>query len=343
MADDDYAIVVGINAYPGLKDASDAVGAESDACAFQEWLLDPAGGALPLNKPEQCKLIVTSQFGPPPEDPMYALPTVMHIWQAAQDLLNRGPGHVGRRLYLYFAGHGIAPQESETALLTANAQKGALGSLSHWLGEYTAEHFRQSGYFDEVLLFMDCCREVFPIDAPCMPWGPLRAAAFPEVKRFYAYATRWSELTYARPTAAGGVGGEFTAALLEGLKRAGYEPHSGGQITTGSLKKYLLNKLRIDKLPRLKDSDFRADDFVVTQVQPVEYPVVIQLPGLTAGMQAQIRVARDGRFHVLHQTIAAPPTWEQPLYKGSYEVQVLAAGLQKEFDVDGTGGCDVQL
>jgi hypothetical protein len=335
MATEDWAIVVGISAYPGI---SEAVGAEADARAFRDWLIDPAGGDVPQ---DQVELIVTSEYGPPWERPEPAKPTFLELWAAGEKLLRRGEGTgcVGRRLYLYFAGHGIAAKETETALLMANAHKRAMGAPLHWLGEYTAEHFRQSSYFDEILLFMDCCREIVAVEGLTMPWAPLRAAGFAErVKRFYAYATRWSGLAWARPMAAGGAGGEFTAALLEGLKHSAYEPNSDGKITTGSLKKYLL-----DKLPTLQDSDFRADDFVVAKVQTIEYPIVIHLPDRTAGLQAQIRVARDGRFQVLHQTIAAPPTWELTLDKGLYEVQILQAGLQEPFDVDGTGGRDVKL
>jgi hypothetical protein len=265
----------------------------------------------------------------------------MQILSAAHRLLNLGKdtGHVGRRLYLYFAGHGVAPQEWQTALLMANAEEGCTGSMYHWLGEYTAEYFRQAGYFDEVLLFMDCCRDIRSIQAPNMPWGPLRAGDFPErVQRFYAFATRWSQRAWGRPVTTGEVRGEFTTALLAGLRGDAAEPHSGGEITCPSLKHYLISRLRT-----LLDSDFKADDFVIARVPVKEYPVVIHLPPQTAGKQAQIRVARDGRFEVLRETRADPPTWALQLETGVYEVQVLAAALQQPFAVDGTGGVDVQL
>jgi hypothetical protein len=125
-------------------------------------------------------------------------------------------------------------------------------------------------------------------------------------------------------------------ALLEGLNGAAYQPNSGGQITTASLKKYL-----VDQLNTLQESDFRADGFVLAQAQPVEYPVVIHLPERTSGMSLQIRIGRDGRFQVHRETRAAPPTWELTLEKGLYEAQILEAGLQQPFELNGTGGCDV--
>src|SRR5690348_14818561 len=40
---DDSAVVAGINGYPMLKSVQ---GAEHDAAAFRDWLIDPAGGNL---------------------------------------------------------------------------------------------------------------------------------------------------------------------------------------------------------------------------------------------------------------------------------------------------------
>jgi hypothetical protein len=44
MATDDYAIVVGISAYPYHGNLS---GPENDAKAFYDWLIDPQWGAVP--------------------------------------------------------------------------------------------------------------------------------------------------------------------------------------------------------------------------------------------------------------------------------------------------------
>ncbi|MFN2195141.1 MAG: caspase family protein [Anaerolineales bacterium] len=335
MAENDWAIIVGINAYPAI---SEAVGAEADARAFHTWLVSPQGGAVPNI---QAELIVTSEYGAPPDRPENARPTAFQLYTSIEQLLSLGEttgGHIGRRLYLYFAGHGIAPGESDTALLMANAHKGAMGSLFHWLGEYTAELFRQSAYFDEVLLFMDCCREVVPIDGLNRPWSPRRAANFNQVKRCYAYATRFAQVAWARPLASGEARGEFTVALLEGLNGAAYVPQSEGAITSNSLKMFLL-----DRLTGMQESDFHIDDFLITRVQPAEYPVSILLPEQIAGEPVQLRVVRANRFQVFKESPAAPPSWEISLEKGFYDVQVLSADLRAEFEVDGTGGLDVKL
>ena len=44
----------------------------------------------------------------------------------------------------------------------ANATPERVGSTYHVLGQYTADGFFKARCFEEVFLFMDCCREVFP-------------------------------------------------------------------------------------------------------------------------------------------------------------------------------------
>lgn len=109
-----------------------------------------------------------------------------------------------------------------------------------------------------------------------MPWAPDTASDFTQrVKRFYAYATRWSLLTREMMDSGGRTRGVFTRALLEGLKGAAHEPGSQ-QITTASLKKYLLDSIGE---PNLMPSDFVADDFVLCDAQQTaSFPVVISLP-----------------------------------------------------------------
>jgi hypothetical protein len=335
MAKDDWAIVVGIQSYPALESLS---GPDNDARAFLEWLTDPAGGDVPEKHVQKS---LTSLWKTPFRSVEVAKPTEEHIRKAGERLQNKGKStpqrRIGRRLYLYMAGHGFAPRQDQTALLMANATKDRVGPPYHWLGPYTAEYFRRSGYFDEILLFMDCCREIYSPEGLNFAWGPVTATDFPErVKRFYAFATRWSRLSREEPMADGVVRGVFTAALLEGLRGAAYQPGSHGQITTASLQQYLQKKI-----PNLQPSDFVADDFVIATVQPVTYPVTIHLPAGSAGREVRIQ---DNSFKLVDQTIAAPPVWQRPLEKGLYQVLILSDGLQTaNFEVTGTGGVDVNF
>jgi hypothetical protein len=105
--------------------------------------------------------------------------------------------HLGRRLYVFFSGHGIVaaktgqPDFNEAMGLAANAERLLLQkhvALRAW-----AEWFRVLGIFDEVFLFADCCRDLedmvvpMPITAPG-DWQPQRKAG----REFYAFSTKFA-------------------------------------------------------------------------------------------------------------------------------------------------------
>jgi len=188
------------------------------------------------------------------------------------------------------------------------------------------------------VLIMDCCREIYPVEGLNMPWAPDTAADFTQrVKRFYAYATRWSLLTREMVDSGGRTRGVFTRTLLDGLKGAAHVPGSQ-QITTASLKKYLLDSIGE---PNLMPSDFVADDFVLCEAQEMPgYPVVITLPADMAGKQLQIL---DNTFQTAAQVIAVPPEWRLTLDKGNYLALLAGTDQRQPFQVDGTGEIHVTL
>ncbi len=120
----DRALVVGINRYPGISMLS---GAESDAQAFYDWVTDPAGGGV---KPENALLILAQNF-PTPTDVDDALPGKEQIEkfftkvdECADANNNDGSGdglRAGKRLWLFFSGHGFAPSLDRSGVLMANA------------------------------------------------------------------------------------------------------------------------------------------------------------------------------------------------------------------------------
>ncbi|NTV96679.1 MAG: hypothetical protein HGA75_14920, partial [Thiobacillus sp.] len=82
MNDQDYAIVVGINYYPGLGSLQ---GAEYDAGQFAAWLEDPAGGGLP---PANVRRVRSSDFHPPPPaSPFEAKPDANNFMAKLFDLI----------------------------------------------------------------------------------------------------------------------------------------------------------------------------------------------------------------------------------------------------------------
>jgi hypothetical protein len=233
MATDDYAVVVGINKYPYLSDLD---GPEYDALDFADWLYAPTGGNVPSPPNSNVRLILSSNY--PSTSPE---PAEWQICNAFENLCRLGEsnnGRAGRRLYIFMAGHGFSPNVDETALLTANAAKGYTGH--NIPGRMFANWFAMAGYFDEVVLFMDCCRDNYKranlYQFPCDDRSSSRS-----VRRFYGFATEWSRAVRERPIGPNGQNrGPFTMALLAGLRGAA---KVNGSITGSSLKNYVYNKL----------------------------------------------------------------------------------------------------
>ncbi|MBP2294999.1 caspase family protein [Azospirillum rugosum] len=246
---DDHAIVVGINRYhpdfPALQ------GAVNDATLFHAWLIDPLGGGL---NPDHARLICS--------DPAAAVGNLKPIRDEIEDELVKFymkkndiayiGKPVGRRLYLYFSGHGVTPQQpsyEDCALLMANSIPLMLRALP---GRLTYEVLRKAPLFREVVLFMDCCREVagaVKADTNLPPGDP---TAGPQANGLYGFAARWGAQTAERelphpldPKEPPLWQGVFTHTLLKGLTTATDED---GQITADSLKSFIRRAVQ-DLLP----------------------------------------------------------------------------------------------
>ncbi|HBB97732.1 MAG TPA: hypothetical protein DC054_20320 [Blastocatellia bacterium] len=352
MAKDDWAIVVGIRLYPGL---SDLEGPENDAKSFYEWVVSPAGGDVP---PEQIAYISSSKF-PAQNLPGKAEPaaaTVQRAFDDLQDLAEQnskaGNGlRVGRRLYIYLSGHGCAPRLNDSALLTANATPQRAGY--HILGRLYADWFLRSNFFDEAILFMDCCRESYPQTPPNIPpyIDVTGADAMDKAKAFYGFGTKWSRLSRERKMADGKVHGVFTTALVEGLKGAACDP-SDGRITAASLGNYLyanmknfLSQADLDDPEIPKEPDLEYDKnpqtpLVIASVPIPKFLATINLPAGTAGKKIEIL---DDKFKSVYSDTATPPALKVQLTRGIYVAQVLVDGLQAPFEVNGTEAVNVNF
>jgi Caspase domain len=316
VAADDRAIVVGINRYPALGDLS---GPENDARAFAEWLERPTGGNVPHRN--ICR-ILSSDF-PVQDDALHAQPTAEALKLAIDELHELGHsngGHAGRRLYLFLAGHGFAPDLEDAALLMANAAEGRTGH--HIPGRPYANWFRRAAFFDEVVLFMDCCRENYP---RC----PLQACHLQTVKGrqparyYYGFAADFSNVARERPDRDGVVRGIFTTALLAGL---GEDPPEGDlagwrleDVTGSMLEDFVLNYLpELCKGQEFQDPQFsfkRKDDIVLTRRYRPVFRIRICIAPEDLGREVQMF---DGSFHPL-PPIRSGGVWEWELGPGLYK------------------------
>src|SRR6185295_13614089 len=134
MAQNDYAVVVGISTYPDLGSLG---GPAKDALDFYAWLLAADGGNVPK---AQIAKIVSPEYPNIPQV-LEVKPQIGEVENAfqkiAMDLRN---GQQADRLYVYLAGHGFSKEVGEAAVLMANAVKGLTTNL-HIAGRAYAERF----------------------------------------------------------------------------------------------------------------------------------------------------------------------------------------------------------
>lgn len=354
--DRDHAVIIGIKDYPAFDKVNPLLGPENDAVEFHKWLVSPKGGAVPRKNTE---LIISRKYGAPFKDPTEAKPMVNDIQSAFERLQAKaetnsmeGQGYqVGRRLYIYMSGHGFAPSLEETGLLMANATPNHVGSVYHVLGHYTADWFFKARCFEEIFLFMDCCRELFQIQGYNKSFNEVIATEAIQVRRLYGMATGWSGL--AREKDVNGVRrGVFTHALINGLQGAAANPT--GALTALSLKNYIYtafsdvgqNGSGSATEPQIgPEITFYPDigeGFTIKQTEVPKFKINVSVPANAIGQTIQILDGADVLKVILEKRVTKP-IWALKLSRGKYLIQALAAGLQKVIVVDGTGDVNVDL
>lgn len=346
MNSDDYAIVVAISAYPAFDPLSSP---EIDATKFQEWLVSPQGGQLP---PGNIALIRSSQFTAPGPNVDLAQPKLDDVDNAFKAHVRTAfskPRHrVGRRLYIIMSGHGITPGLSvspdldDSALLMANAELVSLGL--HIPGHPYAEWFRTAGAFDELVLFMDCCRDAATSTAPrSCPFTPLEGNRN-AVKRFYASATQWGLEAwedFLEPPPSEHKRSFFSLAVLEAL--TGGVADGQGRLTGNLLAGYVkqrVNTLRTGSRPQ--DPQFlydpQNDIVLIDKVAAVPNNVQISF-GVGLSGEAQL-VGPSAQVMNTHLLNASP--WSLSLRPGFYKVVVGQKSQLFEVPVQG-GVTNVQF
>ena len=239
-----YAVVIGINRYPGIRDLQLA---KHDAEDFRAWLLAADGGGLPE---ENVRVVMADQADEAGfADPISSRPTLREVNAALIAVTKAVRLRVkeqradwdSSRLYVYASGHGIAPEDGAAAVLMADADADPMVESygnSIEISKYT-QWYVGCGFFKEVVVFADCCRDrryTAPGTGPPMarcpePYGPTNCAiGFATTYATSAYEpTDVQDLDQAR--------GYFTRGLLDGLTGGAATPT--GEITTVSLADYI--------------------------------------------------------------------------------------------------------
>jgi uncharacterized caspase-like protein len=345
MNDKDYAIVVGISKYGSIR--PDLEGPEADAKAFADWLCSETGGGLPK---DNVGLVLSSCFRDinakltDPDDLFRFEPTIIQVTAEFAKLIriavqnSQKVPRVGRRLYIYLSGHGITPRLdpagaslNASALLMANCVEDVIHE--HISGQTYTEWFRLSHAFDEILLFMDCCRTDMP-DVPPMPiTTPIVGGGRPtEVQVFYGWSTQWDALAWEQPFGdPPQKRGVFTYALLEALESG--PPDAQNRLTTKGIVGYL--DIRVPQL-RKGDGSQRpqfhqpaSEIVIVPQVKasPADN-VTITFGSALHGQQVELQ---DGSLNPVLSHTASDQPWRLSLSPGAYVLVI--GGNDRPFTV----------
>lgn len=275
--------------------------------------------------------IVSSDFAAQPRKP------TEEIANAFDDLLNRAflgavAKRLGRRLYVYVAGHGAGlsfrddSEGDDAVLLLANANN---NNGSHVLTRIRALFFLRAGMFDEIAVFMDCCRNPISVN-PSFPnyFGAIDVTTLNQEKRkFYAFATKWGIATRER-SFGGATRGVFTMALMKGLRGAAAD--RTGIITSNSLRDYLMGHMRDQLDPNDQNTDVPQPDVPMPAVNLVfgaleDRPLVKVTINIPAALTNRNITVSDGLLNVIATgSTGAGPTWQVPelLPKGLYIVEI---------------------
>jgi hypothetical protein len=344
---DHYAVVVGVSRYPTLGELpdtpADLKGPENDADAVCAWL--KSAGGLPDSN---VKLVKSSIFAP--FNPATAgKPTTVEIEEcflwleqlARTNQANKKGLKVGRRLYVYVSGHGFSPKRNQGCLFAANARPryGVTSNVSRWL-----EWFQDANYFDEFVLWMDCCMNRMSLLPPGdVPFPPI-SNPDPAGPAFIAFAAQ-------RPLKAAEssirededrVHGIFTWILLDGLQGAAVDEY--GMVTSRSLADWLRNALRPRmSLADVNDPDVAKEPEILKEdpgivfargLAPKSYKTVLSFPPTATGQQARLWSGRPPR---INQSFTIQPNVELSLASGLYVLDAPSVGLRQGLEVTGTG------
>jgi hypothetical protein len=320
----DYAIVVGINDYnsgiPVLQ------GAVNDARLFREWLLDPNGGGLDPNN-----ITFICSTSPPNGKPLreeiedVILSYFTHRHQTSEPR--------GRRLYLYFAGHGVtpnSPNDDDCGIVMANALLIALRALP---GRLTARRVHRAALFSEVVLIMDCCREVagYVVAESGLPQEVGNSSQNPYL---YALAADWALTATERelphpfdPNGPSSIQGVFTHALLRGLTSAVEE--ESREVTSTSLKKFVVD-LMAELLP---EEDRPVPHIELSErLDPIRFgpgrPIPVEIRVNTPVSGVVVQDGLDLREIAASRTPHAPGVFRFELFPARYAVVALDAANQ---------------
>ncbi|RWP51082.1 caspase family protein [Mesorhizobium sp.] len=338
----DFAIVVGIGSYPKLgrnETSKDLKGPPGDALDVTRWLVSEVGVpcdnvvCLTSSGLGNCSVVDGAMTAWGQQTPH---PNVSDICSLFEDFveksiikLNSGDPRIGRRLWVYMAGHGFALKSAtrDVCVLTAD-------SLGHTLVKNVCatrwiDWIAQETPFDEVILFLDCCAEMATGLTPGVPFLQETANRQHPAKRLVIAAAPYGQQTFeASIDSNGTVRGIFTQKLLKALRgAAGSE--TDGSLASTHLRDYFENGPTADQVRVLECDPFTVVNLAGTAATPV-YTIATGLP------PGSVVVVTDGfNRQIGNLTVTADGTVSQSFAAGLYKLG--CNGWEKLIQVNSEG------
>ncbi|OBG47698.1 hypothetical protein A5669_05115 [Mycolicibacterium fortuitum] len=342
-----YAVVVGINNYPGWGDLDGPV---NDANDFQEWLV--SDGGLPPNNVVPLTVKKSGQNINEAEPIKHQVDNMLEsIHRKMINDTAHDPEALWRqsRLYVFLAGHGIMPRAGESALMLANAHPERPENLETSM--YADWYRNHSGIFKEVVFFADCCRnwcETAPAGGP--PFKVGSPTGSPPVFSLIGYACAPARPAYEHKEGPPDERrGYFTRALLRGLRGAAAIDPDEGVITLKTLSPYVISAVEHatkDKpFPQAVSWPSSDSGYSLRFSAPSAAPLSKVLVHFPPGFARPVSLLRpDG---TRDSWALAPRPWLLDLPDGRYSITETQPGSVDSFAQEGLfsvfGDCDVQL
>ena len=288
---DDWALIVGINSYPLASGIPPLGGAVRDSMKFLEWVKDPKGGDIPEADGHICHL-TSPEVTPKSARPRPVFSEIVKFFEEMLFQLGNDPG---RRLYIYLSGHGISPVNQaairNAALLMADTRPPAL--YPSFTANLWAETIRSSALFREVVLVMDCCRDLNNEAPVVTPTFGNPTADSRDCRMMVAYAARcFSRAREAELGPNQEKHGLFTYSLLEVLKAGKMD----GRLLKESVRAHMKTVAKQTNF-QLGDPEIGEDDFLNKFIfneaaDPPQTPVTLRnhpaaQPVITSGEPGQ--------------------------------------------------------
>jgi hypothetical protein len=322
----DHALVVGISTYAAAEWLPSLQGPDNDALDVRDWLRQPDGGGLPE---ENVHMIRSADYGGEIGPQQKA---VFDAFTELRELpLNAFGQLAGRRLYVYVAGHGMASDRADAALVTAEATP---EDKLHVLVNSWFDWFWYAGLFKEYVLWVDTCATRQPVGLlkPC-PWE--RETSPDRGDLFMAFGAEFGKIAVENPFGETWHG-VFTYALLKALNGA-----VGSPVDSDALRRYLYNNLQTFLTEvQLKDNQVSkepafgtTDPMVFVEDAHLTFTVTLVFPAECVGKTATVST-EDG---VVAETTLDQAEWKiEDLDAGGYAAYV--PEFDRKFGFGVTGG-----